>query len=176
MKNKKEINVFIENDYESFVFPQDIKLEDLTKQVVSMVGFFLNQQNWIEKSCLKNYDYNLLYFDVVLTNNEKIKEINSEYRQKDSATDVITFAIFADSPDDERFVFDNEINLGEIIVSLDKAYEQAISNCHHNQKFEDELLFLFAHGILHLLGFDHQDEATLMEMWAMQQEMIENCK
>ena len=176
MKNTKEINIFIENDYESFIFPENVKFDALVEQAVLMTKFFLNQKQWFEKSCLKDYDYNLLYFDVVLTNDDKIKDINFEYRQKDSATDVITFAIFADSPEEERFIFDNEINLGEIIISLDKANEQAILNSHYNKTFKDELLFLLAHGILHLLGFDHQNEAMLQEMWAMQQKMIEHCK
>lgn len=176
MKNKKEINIFIENEYDSFVFPDDIRFDDLTRLAVLMTEFFLSQPMWVEDSCLKNYDYKLLYFDVVFTNNEKIQEINAQYRQKDSATDVITFAIFADSPESERFVFDNEINLGEIIISLDKIEEQVVLSSHHNQNFKDELLFLLAHGVLHLLGFDHQDEPTLQEMWAMQQKMIESCK
>jgi rRNA maturation RNase YbeY len=51
---------------------------------------------------------------------KKTHEINREYREKDYPADIITFAIFADTAVDERFVFDGEINLGEIIIALIK--------------------------------------------------------
>ena len=78
-----------------------------------------------------------------------------EYREKDYPADIITFAIFADTPVEERFVFDGEINLGEIIIALDKVIEEAEKK---GKTKEDELAFLISHGILHLLGFDHQTE------------------
>jgi len=90
-------------------------------------------------------------FDILYCDNKKTHEINKEYRQKDSAADIITFAIFADS--EEKFIFDGEINLGEIIISLDKVGENAKEK---NIKDTEELYFLISHGIMHLLGFDHQ--------------------
>lgn len=54
----------------------------------------------------------------------KTHEINREYRNKDYPADIITFAIFADSED--KFVFDGEINLGEVIIALDKVIEEAL--------------------------------------------------
>lgn len=83
----------------------------------------------------------------------KTHEINREYRNKDYPADIITFAIFADS--DEKFVFDGEINLGEVIIALDKVIEEAEKK---GVTKEYELSFLISHGILHLLGFDHQTE------------------
>lgn len=171
MKNK-EINVFIENDYSDFSLPSEVHLDEFVQYSISMTKYFLEKKDWVKKSCLAEYEFDSLYFDIVFTNNSKIHEINLEYRQKDSATDVISFAIFADSPIEERFIFDNEINLGEIIISLDYTQEQVISQAHEQKTFKDELLFLIAHGILHLLGYDHTDETTLQEMWFMQQEMI----
>ena len=81
--------------------------------------------------------------------------------------------MFADSPEEERFIFDNEINLGEIIISLDTTSRQAKEN---NKSFKDELYFLLAHGILHLLGYDHMTEETLQEMWDIQTKMIAGIK
>ncbi len=172
----KEINIFIENTYEDFKAPEteSFDIAQMTKDAVSMTRYFLSKKEWVEKSCLKGYDFSLLYFDTVLTDDSHIHEINREYRQKDRPTDVITFAIFADSPPEERFIFDNEINLGEIIISLDTALSQSKDESHENKTFKDELYFLLAHGILHLLGYDHQDEETLKEMWTIQQEMINN--
>lgn len=172
MTTKKEINIFIENAYENFESLPD--LSEMTKAAVKMTEYFLSKKDWVQNSCLEGYDFDLLYFDVVLTDDEKIHEINKQYRQKDAPTDVITFAMFADSPKEERFIFNNEINLGEIIISLDTALAQSKNECHENKTFKDELYFLLAHGILHLLGYDHQDETTLKHMWNLQQEMIEN--
>lgn len=174
---KKEINVFIENIYEDFNLEQNgVDLSKLITDSVLMTEYFLAQKSKVQNSCLNNCEFDNLYFDVVLTNDEKIHEINREYRQKDCSTDVITFAIFADSPEDEKFVFDNEVNLGEIIISLDTALKQSKDNSHHQTTFKEELYFLLAHGILHLMGYDHQDEETLNEMWQLQKEMIDSLK
>ncbi len=169
---KTKINIFIENDYESFEFPKGIELSEVVKDATKATEYFLSQNDLLESSCLQGYSFNQIYFDVVLTNDEKIHEINREYRDKDSATDVITFAIFADSPEEERFVFDGEINLGEIIVSLDHTMRQSKEACHGKTTFKDELYFLLTHGILHLLGYDHQDEESLQQMWSLQHELI----
>ncbi len=144
----KTLNIFIENIYPDFEIDEVKVLGNLKK----ITEFFLENDAILNSSCLKGYKYDTLCFDVVLCDNEKIQEINRDYRQKDRPTDVISFAIFADSPQEERFILDEEINLGEIIISLDKVKEQAIDNSH---TFDDELYFLLAHGILHCLGFDH---------------------
>ena len=174
MNKKAKINIFIENEYKDF--SEQIDLALLTKNTSKMVEFFLEQKEYTNKSCLTEYDYKLLYFDIVLCNNETIHRINNEYREKDCPTDVITFAMFADSPKEERFIFDDEINLGEIIISLDKTLEQSKDQKHHQHTFEEELNFLIAHGILHLMGYDHQTEDLLEQMWQIQQEMINGAK
>lgn len=174
MSKKKEINVFIENTYNAFEQITGIKVDcaQLTRDTAKITEYFLSEEMLFKNSCLNGYDFSLLYFDIVLTDNKKIREINSEYRQKDSPTDVITFAIFSDSPKEERFIFDKEINLGEIFISLDKTLSQSKEETHENKTFYDELYFLIAHGILHLLGYDHKDEESLQEMWNIQQKMI----
>ena len=171
MNNNTEINIFIENEYEDFESGFDLCA--LTQDAQKMMKYFLSKKEWVKNSCLDGYDCKLLYFDAVLCDDEKIQTINREYREKDVPTDVITFAIFADSPREERFVFDNEINLGEIFISLDRAAVQAKESSHYQESFEQELYFLLAHGILHLLGYDHTTEETLQTMWDMQKEMIE---
>lgn len=145
------INVFIENTYSEFNV-DEVKISDNVKKISD---FIIKNEDIFSKSCLKDYKFSILSFDIVLCDNEYIHKINKEYRNKDSATDVITFAIFADSEPDERFILDEEINLGEIIVSLDKIKEQSLEN---NVTFDSELYYLISHGILHLLGFDHQNQ------------------
>ena len=96
MTKKKEINIFIENTCENFTAPFDAAIDtaQMTADALKMTEYFLSQKEWFENSCLKDYDFDLLYFDVVLTNNEHIQQIIREYRQKDVPTDVITYAIF----------------------------------------------------------------------------------
>ena len=147
-----ELNIFIENTYEKYKI-DEVKIYN---DVIKMTDFILKDNEIISKSCLFKLQFNTITFDIVFVNNEEIHRINKEYREKDRPTDVITFAMFADSPEDERYILDGEINLGEIIVSLDKIEEQSKEN---SVSFEDELYFIISHGILHLLGFDHQTEA-----------------
>lgn len=164
-------NIFIENIYSDFKTNEGLfdekKVLNGTKKILK---YFLNSEEIIKNSCLKDYEYKTLSFDIVFCNDEKIHEINRDYRDKDRPTDVITFALFADSSEEERFIFDDEINLGEILISLDKTQEQAQNN---NHSFGDELFFLISHGIMHLLGYDHLSEKELEYMLDQQQKSME---
>lgn len=166
MKTAKTHNIFIHKEYPDFKIDE----VEILKNTKKMFSCALKLENIEQNSCIAGYEYEILTFDILFCDNKKIHQINLEYRQKDCPTDVISFAIFADSPKNERFIFDNEINLGEIIISLDKTKLQAEENSH---TFEKELYFLIAHGILHILGFDHQDEKSLEYMWHTQEKMIE---
>lgn len=144
-------NVFIENNFKEY----DIDELSLYKNVLKMTEYIFSQKEIIGLSCLKDLKYKEISFDIVLTDKSEIQRINREYRKKDTPTDVITFAVFADSPSDERFILDGEINLGEIIISPEIIRIQATEN---NNTFNDELNYIIAHGILHLAGFDHTNE------------------
>lgn len=143
-----QINIFVENTYEEF----NIDEVRVFNNSVKITEYLISNNDVFKKSCLNKYKFKSICFDIVLTDNDEIHRINKEYRKKDSPTDVITFAMFADSSEEEKFIFDGEINLGEIIISLDKIKEQALEN---NVTFNDELYYIISHGILHLLGFDH---------------------
>lgn len=157
------LQIFLENTYEDYSI-DDVNVQ---KQVVKMANYIFEDNDVMSKSCLYKREYETVSFDVVFVNNEEIHRINREYRQKDRPTDVITFAIFADSPEEEKYIFDGEVSLGEIIVSLDKIEEQSKEN---NVTFDDELYYLVSHGILHLLGFDHQTEEEYNYMVTKQKE------
>ena len=124
-------------------------------QFLLILKFYLTLPEISENCCLYNYKYKVISFDILYCDSIKTHSINKEYREKDYPADIITFAIFADTEETERFIFDGEVNLGEIILALDKVKEEATKQ---NVTDEYELLFLIAHGILHLLGFDHQTE------------------
>lgn len=147
----KTLNIFVENIYEEFEI-DEVRVHSGMQKIVE---YILAQEEIVQASCLADYDFETLCFDIVLCDNEKIQEVNRDYREKDSVTDVISFAMFADSEESERFILDGEISLGEIIISLDKVKSQAQE---HDHSFDSELFFLLAHGALHLLGFDHQNE------------------
>lgn len=88
---------------------------------------------------------------VSFVNNEEIRRLNREYRNKDSETDVLSF------PQGENGKFDKNENgayvLGDIVISMPKAYEQADTYGHTLQR---EVGFLTVHSLLHLLGYDHE--------------------
>lgn len=82
--------------------------------------------------------------ELIFVENEQMREINKEHRNIDKATDVLSFPLEFDLPN---------MPLGSIIISTDFISEKASE---YNHSFEDEMKLLFIHGILHLLGFDHE--------------------
>lgn len=82
---------------------------------------------------------------VTFTDNEGIRAINREYREKDAPTDVLSFPLFEEGADGTRM-------LGDIVISLEKCRAQAEEFGH---SFERECAFLTVHSTLHLLGYDH---------------------
>lgn len=114
------------------------------------------------------------YISVTLVDNEYIHEINRNYRHIDRPTDVISFAFLDDNPNrDKMFQSKEMVVLGEIYISIDKAKEQALAYGH---SLERELGFLFVHGLLHLLGYDHMNENDEKIMFALQEEILKEGK
>ena len=104
-------------------------------------------------------------FNIIIVDNKKIHEINKEYRDVDRETDVISFAL-----EDEMDVkYDNFRLLGDIYISIDKAKSQALEYGHSLLR---EICFLATHGILHLLGYDHMEPDDEKEMFALQNELL----
>lgn len=110
------------------------------------------------------------YISVTIVNNDYIHEINRTYRHKDAPTDVISFAFLDGNPErDNLFHSGQMVVLGEIYISIDKAKEQALSYGH---SLDRELKFLFVHGLLHLLGYDHMTEVEEKIMFRLQDEIL----
>lgn len=116
---------------------------------------------------------------ITIVDNEKIQEINREYRKIDKPTDVISFAIEDNDEMDFALFFGSEFEedeieiprlLGDIFISIDRAESQAEEFGH---AFEREFGFLAVHGFLHLNGYDHQTEEEEQEMSALQDEILE---
>ena len=91
---------------------------------------------------------------VSIVDNEEIRQINKQFRNIDRATDVLSFPMLTFEEGEEAEVNENdEIILGDIIISLERAREQAEEYGH---SIERELAFLSVHSVLHLLGYDHE--------------------
>ena len=106
-----------------------------------------------------------VYVSLLLTGNDNIQEVNREYRGKDSATDVISFA-YHDSGELEFGPYDT---LGDIIISLERVEDQAGDYGH---SFRREFYYVLTHGILHLLGYDHIEAEDKKEMRAKEEESL----
>ena len=135
---------------------------DYTRLAELVAGEILKMEN-----CPYEVSVNL-----ILTDNEEIKNVNSQFRSVGAPTDVLSFPMVPfPSPADYSFVdgqdiyFDldtGELLLGDVMISVDKVYSHAEEYGHSRER---EFSFLFAHSMLHLLGYDHMEpeEAAVME-------------
>jgi len=119
--------------------------------------------------------------NVLLTGNEEIHEANKEFRGIDRPTDVLSFPMVDyEVPSDFSCVDENpesylnpetdELLLGDIMISVDKVYEQANEYGHSPKR---EFAFLIAHSMLHLLGYDHIGEAERKVMEEKQEAILD---
>ena len=103
----------------------------------------------------------------------EIAELNADWREKEGPTDVLAFAAQDEATDGTPPMPAHEeaepLELGDIVISVETAARQAPE---HGHGLEQELLFLASHGLLHLLGWDHPDEASLAAMLARQKELV----
>ena len=145
-----KINIFTENIFDGW----NVDEKDVIDRTTGLLEYYI--QNLKESSCLNDKEYDSITLDIVFCDSNKTQELNRDYRNKDYPADIITFAIFAD--DENSFIFDGDINLGEIVIALDKVITGDNRDISHSKNKEQELFFLISHGLMHLLGFDHQSE------------------
>lgn len=118
--------------------------------------------------------------NLTLTDNEGIHRINKEFREIDRPTDVLSFPMLSyEHPADFSFLereSDDDFNpdtgealLGDIVISIDKVYEQSESYGH---SVEREFAFLIVHSMLHLFGYDHMEEEEAKEMEEQQRRIL----
>jgi probable rRNA maturation factor len=111
---------------------------------------------------------------ILLVDNNYIKDLNFIYRGQNHATDVLSFAMNELSEDEPDFNVPNEVNvLGDIVISLEKAQSQSQE---YGLDLQRELGFLVAHGMLHLLGYDHENEAEEKVMLELQEKILQAVK
>lgn len=119
-----------------------------------------------------------LYLNVILTNPEKIKNINKEYRNVDKATDVLSFPMF-EKNEIESIINIGENNpikedvLGDIIISIPKVIEQAAEYGHSVGR---ELAYMVVHGFYHIMGYDHIKEEDKKIMRPKEENILSKLK
>jgi probable rRNA maturation factor len=106
-----------------------------------------------------------------LTDDAEIQALNAQFRQKDQPTDVLSFAALeVDIPALAEQISSEPLYLGDIIISVDTADRQARENGHSLIR---EIAWLASHGLLHLLGWDHPDEPSLLSMLRQQETFLD---
>jgi len=130
------------------------EIADCKKNLVNAVKETLQQFGDVEPSDLT----------LVITNDEHMRQLNLQFRNIDSPTDVLAFPSRESDPDTGRRY------LGDVLISYPHALAQATTRGHSVQ---DELALLVIHGVLHLLGFDHTNEANKRRMWAAQNKILD---
>ncbi len=112
---------------------------------------------------------------LIVTDDEEIREMNREYRGIDAPTDVLSFPLQEyESPEKPKIFFpqppDEPLSLGDIVLSYPRAAEQAREYGH---SLERELAFLLVHGVMHLLGYDHEDPTQAGQMRQEEEKVLE---
>lgn len=147
------MEILISAEPEQPGFPSE--LEDYVRLAVEKVG--------------ELYDAEDAEVSITLTDNTHIHELNKTYRGIDRPTDVLSFAL---NESDEPEILDGpEVDvLGELVISVERAREQAMEYGHSLRR---EIAFLTVHGMLHLLGYDHMKEEERREMEEEQRYVME---
>lgn len=132
-------------------------VENETDEIISDKQ--IDELNAVCCEIMKNEECNFdAEISLTFTDNEGIREINCQYRDIDRPTDVLSFPMleFGDDEEDAEFETENGlVMLGDIVISIERAREQAKEWGHSLRR---ELAFLTAHSMLHLLGYDHVDD------------------
>ena len=102
---------------------------------------------------------------IVIGDDDQIQSLNRDYRGVDQPTDVLSF------PQGSKDPHSGHMNLGDIIISLPRAAAQADADGH---SLEDELMLLVVHGLLHLLGYGHEEDDGREEMWRVQDDVLDD--
>lgn len=148
---------------------------------------FLDETNTVSQEKINEIDELLQYaadylklpedteMSVTFMDNAAIQVINRDYRDKDQPTDVISFALEEETEEELPIIFDDEMpamprNLGDIMISVERAIEQASEYGH---SYDRELGFLALHGFLHINGYDHMTPEDEKEMFGLQKEILD---
>ncbi len=156
--------------YNLFITDETEKLENKLPSFEKIINSAIKKV--IDANVFK-FDMENKVFDVsvIIVDDEKIKEINRSYRDKNYITDVISFN-YVDFENETFFLnedYEQEIPLGDIFICMSKIFEQAKEYGHSPIR---ELSFLTVHGMLHLFGYDHINDVDEKEMFEIQKNIL----
>ncbi len=149
------MDIYINNDQDKIELPENI--EQLVENIAKVC---LEEENM-------DTDYEI---SVTFVDNERIRELNRDFRNKDSETDVLSFPMLEE---DEVHVEGVKPLLGDIVISLEKADEQSKELGHSLFR---EIAYLTVHSMFHLLGYDHIDDEDKKEMREKEKKIIREIK
>jgi probable rRNA maturation factor len=153
-----EINIIVEDEFKKKVTKR--RLKGIVKSVLTAE----KQGNKIE-------------LGVMITSQEKIHELNRTYRNVDRPTDVLSFFMIPETESANTGLFvtppDNIAHLGEVIISYPQAVVQAKENKH---PVSEEIKILLVHGVLHLLGYDHEKPEDEERMKPREEAVLKSIK
>jgi probable rRNA maturation factor len=151
----EEIEVFIEGEFRGAVDGGWVK--KIVRQVLKAEGV------------VPLYEVSLVF-----TDSEKVRQLNRDYRGVDEPTDVLAFYMLPQKGADSSFALppDGVTRLGEVIISYPQAVAQAKEQGHSTER---ELALLVIHGVLHLLGYDHEEPEEESKMRERERELLEKC-
>jgi rRNA maturation RNase YbeY len=112
--------------------------------------------------------------DAILTDDAEVRRLNHEFRDRDTATDVLSFSLLdgAQPARPDADMGEDELPAGEIYISVERAAEQALDL---DVPVDEEMTRLLIHGLLHLAGYDHPDETSLAAMERLTDELLDRC-
>ena len=154
---KLEISICIQNEFEPYV-----------------------TEDWLKDIALEVFNIECITLPVemglVITDTETVQNLNWTYRGKNEPTDVLAFSMLPGPEDDSKpFVAppDGVCHLGEVVISFPQAVQQANKQGH---QVEQEVALLVIHGVLHLLGYNHEQSEEEQRMRAKEREVLEKAK
>lgn len=151
----------------------DLSLQGEYFAEVSAIATPEDWQTWVESwlaylspnlSPINAYELNIQFIS-----DSAIAAFNAQYRQQDRSTDVLSFAALDNGSLPAEILEAIPCNLGDLLISVETAQKQCEL---HGHTLLEELVWLVTHGLLHLLGWDHPDEAHLQKMLSMQQKLL----
>lgn len=156
---------------------------DNRQNIIEATEKLVNLINEVCNLALTEEEVNVPYqISLLFVDNNEIREINKDTRGIDKVTDVLSFPMLDYSEDkvfkdiyknkkfDKIYLDGDELVLGDMLLSLERAKEQSIE---YNHSFEREVCYLVVHSILHLLGYDHMCDKDKVKMRKREEEILE---
>ena len=132
---------------------------------ISWKKYLKNPNSFIDKKIdllnkkNKLYKRNTLICSLLLSGSKEIKKLNKKFRKKNKSTDVLSFPFYEKKQLNTKIRKEKEVYLGDIIINLSQ-----VRNKNNKVKFKKELIKLWIHGLLHLLGYDHKSDTKYLQM------------